>query len=344
MARVRGYLSSLASMAADYVQKAGDTMTGALVAPSVTGTSFLASGTLPATSGALRLPNGTSGDIVWRNSTNTADSGFIRYGGSNTFEMWSEGVQAFVVNSATRFRITATGVFMPNAATVRFRNADNTADITTLTVDSSDQTTLSGAVSNSTVVLGATDSIFGAPTNVRLQTGGTTRATITATGAFFGGIVAIGTNPAAAGTLRLPNAGTIQFRNAANNANVEALTVDSSDQTELKGGSQSYVRLGASEAWFNAQSGVAIRTGGATRVSFAANLVNIPGTELRLSHTTNPEINFSALGPKIIPGTNTPEGAVTAPVGSLFLRADGGAGSTLYVKESGTGNTGWVAK
>lgn len=43
-------------------------------------------------------------------------------------------------------------------------------------------------------------------------------------------------------------------------------------------------------------------------------------------------------------GTGTPEGAVTAPVGTLFLRTDGGAGSTLYVKESGSGNTGWAAK
>jgi hypothetical protein len=43
-------------------------------------------------------------------------------------------------------------------------------------------------------------------------------------------------------------------------------------------------------------------------------------------------------------GTGTPEGAVTAPVGSLFTRTDGGAGTTLYVKETGAGNTGWVAK
>lgn len=42
-------------------------------------------------------------------------------------------------------------------------------------------------------------------------------------------------------------------------------------------------------------------------------------------------------------GTNTPEGAVAAPVGSLFLRTNGGAGTTLYIKESGTGNTGWLA-
>lgn len=43
-------------------------------------------------------------------------------------------------------------------------------------------------------------------------------------------------------------------------------------------------------------------------------------------------------------GNGTPEAAVAAPVGSLFLRLDGGAVTTLYVKESGTGNTGWVAK
>lgn len=41
-------------------------------------------------------------------------------------------------------------------------------------------------------------------------------------------------------------------------------------------------------------------------------------------------------------GTGDPEGAVTAPVGSLFVRTDGGAFTTLYVKESGVGNTGWV--
>ncbi|MEY2886280.1 MAG: Gordonia phage Sour [Actinomycetota bacterium] len=49
-------------------------------------------------------------------------------------------------------------------------------------------------------------------------------------------------------------------------------------------------------------------------------------------------------GPTITTGTGTPEGVVTAPIGSLHLRTDGGASTTLYVKQSGTGNTGWVAK
>ncbi|RPE09230.1 hypothetical protein EGT74_19715 [Chitinophaga lutea] len=42
-------------------------------------------------------------------------------------------------------------------------------------------------------------------------------------------------------------------------------------------------------------------------------------------------------------GPGTPEGAVTAAVGSTYRRTDGGTGSTFYIKESGTGTTGWTA-
>lgn len=43
-------------------------------------------------------------------------------------------------------------------------------------------------------------------------------------------------------------------------------------------------------------------------------------------------------------GSGSPEGVVTANIGSLYSRTNGGANTSLYVKESGTGNTGWVAK
>lgn len=43
-------------------------------------------------------------------------------------------------------------------------------------------------------------------------------------------------------------------------------------------------------------------------------------------------------------GVGTPEGHVAAVKGSLYRRTDGGAGTSLYVKESGTGNTGWAGK
>ena len=43
-------------------------------------------------------------------------------------------------------------------------------------------------------------------------------------------------------------------------------------------------------------------------------------------------------------GFGSPETVVTAPIGSTYRRLDGGAGTSSYIKESGTGNTGWVAK
>jgi hypothetical protein len=43
-------------------------------------------------------------------------------------------------------------------------------------------------------------------------------------------------------------------------------------------------------------------------------------------------------------GSGSPESVVTAPVGSIYTDTAGGAATTLYVKESGTGSTGWIAK
>jgi len=63
----------------------------------------------------------------------------------------------------------------------------------------------------------------------------------------------------------------------------------------------------------------------------------------------NSESNFNRLHfggtakPAVCQGSGTPEGAVTAPIGSIFMRSDGGVSSSLYVKQSGTGNTGWAA-
>lgn len=49
-------------------------------------------------------------------------------------------------------------------------------------------------------------------------------------------------------------------------------------------------------------------------------------------------------GVEIRAGQGDPENVVPGNVGSLFLRTDGGVGSTLYVKESGASTTGWAAK
>lgn len=43
-------------------------------------------------------------------------------------------------------------------------------------------------------------------------------------------------------------------------------------------------------------------------------------------------------------GMGSPEGVVSAGLGTLYLRRDGGVGTTLYVKETSSGATGWSAK
>ena len=56
-------------------------------------------------------------------------------------------------------------------------------------------------------------------------------------------------------------------------------------------------------------------------------------------------VSLGAGSPSWSKGTGDPTGVVAAPVGSMWSRTDGGAGTTLYVKESGGGgNSGWVAK
>ena len=47
---------------------------------------------------------------------------------------------------------------------------------------------------------------------------------------------------------------------------------------------------------------------------------------------------------RVYKGYGSPLNVVSAGIGSLYQRLDGGANTTLYVKESGTAATGWVAK
>lgn len=47
---------------------------------------------------------------------------------------------------------------------------------------------------------------------------------------------------------------------------------------------------------------------------------------------------------RIFKGYGSPENVVSASIGSLYQRLDGGATTTLYVKTSGTGAVGWTPK
>jgi L-aminopeptidase/D-esterase-like protein len=71
-----------------------------------------------------------------------------------------------------------------------------------------------------------------------------------------------------------------------------------------------------------------------------------------LEHVDDPQIerNFNALSAfmaalGIYAGTGSPEGVVTAGIGAIYRRLDGGAGTSVYVKESNpTPSTGWIGK
>jgi hypothetical protein len=52
----------------------------------------------------------------------------------------------------------------------------------------------------------------------------------------------------------------------------------------------------------------------------------------------------ATIAPQWYSGAGTPEGSIKAYIGSIYVNTTGGTGTTFYIKESGTGNTGWVAK
>lgn len=85
----------------------------------------------------------------------------------------------------------------------------------------------------------------------------------------------------------------------------------------------------------DATSGSFVVAGGTPNIGDASGLspVNVFASA-RFGFVSGPTINF---------GSGSPEGVVTATVGSLYLNTAGGTDTTLYTKNSGSGNTGWVA-
>jgi hypothetical protein len=71
----------------------------------------------------------------------------------------------------------------------------------------------------------------------------------------------------------------------------------------------------------------------------------VSGTTGRFQKDTKITLVTSAVGPVgDFCGAGTPESVLPAGIGSTYRRTNGGAVTSFYVKESGTGNTGWVAK
>lgn len=79
------------------------------------------------------------------------------------------------------------------------------------------------------------------------------------------------------------------------------------------------------------------------QVYVESRLGELPIEPQRVIREMAQEINV--LAGYVFVGVGDPDGVIVANVGSLFLRTDGGAGTSMYCKESGSGlATGWVAK
>lgn len=111
------------------------------------------------------------------------------------------------------------------------------------------------------------------------------------------------------------------------------------------GTSKIQISNGNADIAINGSNSINLQSAGTTRLNVAVGGdISVSTGDLKISGAGK-AIVFAGNGSVLWRcGAGTPEGAVTAPVGSLFTRTDGGASTTLYVKESGTGNTGWVAK
>ncbi len=74
---------------------------------------------------------------------------------------------------------------------------------------------------------------------------------------------------------------------------------------------------------------------------------NLGAVAIRVGQLSAGTINLGSTdvdGRIVTTGNGTPEGNVTALVGSLYINRTGTPGTLIYLKETGTGNTGWVAK
>lgn len=75
------------------------------------------------------------------------------------------------------------------------------------------------------------------------------------------------------------------------------------------------------------------------------NVRDLGSTDLRYRAVHSRQFFVDPGGTRLFGGAGSPEGSATAVPGSVYLRTDpADANTVLYVKVSGTGNTGWTAK
>lgn len=133
---------------------------------------------------------------------------------------------------------------------------------------------------------------------------------------------------AAAGTFKAA------VRLLANGANVLGITIGANQANQIDSGAQFEIGGGGG----NFTNNVILMAGNNFNAG-TGDFVNVGGAGVV------PRVGFNAgttAGAQLFEGTGSPEGVVTARPGSMYLNTSGGQATSIYYKETGTGNTGWI--
>jgi hypothetical protein len=264
-------------------------------------------------------PGGSSTQMQYNNAGAFGGTSGVTWvtGATNVLNVASGSVLTFGASPAA-----SGSARFSNATAINWRNAAASADVLGITVDSSNQ-----------VVVGSTGGASGtvwrtASNEIDFYTGGATRLTLTDTLATFSTNVAMGTNattygatPAAAGFIRATNNTAINFRNVGGTADIQALTVDSSNQVIL-GSTVSGIVCTGGTVDFYAGSAFHMRVDGGN------NLVAVPSGNNLLVGTLSTSMNSATDTIYIASGT-----APTADPGDVYLYS---ASSSLSLRQGST--------
>jgi hypothetical protein len=89
--------------------------------------------------------------------------------------------------------------------------------------------------------------------------------------------------------------------------------------------------------------GVLFNANGVFVTKITSTEVRLPANQALIFTDTNNNAYSATTRNGVYSGTVSPESSVTAGPGSIYLRNNSGTGE-LWLKTSGTGNTGWVQK
>jgi hypothetical protein len=150
-------------------------------------------------------------------------------------------------------------------------------------------------------------------------------------------------------------ASQLLFKNTVVTGDTDGIFLNGSTQTGFGGAGSLNIKATTGPIAFHTATvtnALSIAQSGAA--TFANNVflngyIQIANADGRLSFDGGSKVFYTAANTYIQDlyrraGSGDPNGTVTAPVGATYNRTDGGAGTSFYVKESGTGNTGWVGK